>query len=291
MPADDIRLSPEAGLELLPRRGPGARELGLPIPPARMPLIRDGRPLKRWRYVGAYGPELMLCAGDVRIGPLRQRFWAVVAPGEPLLERTALLGSGGLRIDGGRVSIDASGLRARLAIAGDGEGDETISRHGGSYIWTRKQAGVAVDGLVELRGRPIQVHCKGVVDDTAGYHARHTAWTWSAGVGHAEDGRRIGWNLVAGVHDDPRASERTIWFDGRPREVGPVIFAPDLSAIRFAEGGELRFAEWAAREDETNALLLRSSYRQPFGSFDGALPGGVRLERGWGVMETHDVWW
>src|SRR2546421_6304182 len=120
----------------LPARGQDVNRSGLTIPPSPMRVWRAGRPLKAWRYVGAYGPELMLCAGDVRIGPLRQRFWAVVAPGEPLLERTALLGSGGLRIDGGRVSIDASDVRARLAIAGDGEGVETISRHGGSYIWT-----------------------------------------------------------------------------------------------------------------------------------------------------------
>ena len=39
----------------LPRRGPAAAA-GLAVPPAHMPLIRGGRPLKRWRYVGIYGP-------------------------------------------------------------------------------------------------------------------------------------------------------------------------------------------------------------------------------------------
>jgi hypothetical protein len=255
-----------------------------------MRLWRDGRPLKRWRYVAAYGPELMLCVGDAHIGPLRQRFWAAITPGEPVLERTALLGSAGLRIDGSRVSVDSPELRVRLQVT-EGDGVETISRHGRSYIWTRKQGGVPIDGLVELRGRPYQVRCEGMVDDSAGYHARHTAWTWSAGVGRTSDGRRVAWNLVDGVHDHPRASERSIWLDGEPYEVGPVVFQPDLSAIDFSEGGQLRFAEWAAREDTTNALLLRSSYRQPFGVFHGELPGGVRLERGYGVMETHDVWW
>lgn len=248
------------------------------------------RPLKRWRYVGAYGPELMLCAGDARIGPLRQRFWAAATPDGRVLERTALLGSGGVRIEGSRVAIDAPGLRARLEVH-EQRGVVTVSRHGGSYIWTRKQAGVSVDGLVELHGRPIQLHCEGVVDDSAGYHARHTVWSWSAGVGRAADGGRVAWNLVAGVHDDPRASERSVWVDGEPRELAPVQFAQDLSSIRFSEGGELRFSEWGAREDSTNALLLRSAYRQPFGTFEGELPGGVKLERGYGVMESHDVWW
>jgi hypothetical protein len=255
-----------------------------------MPIWRDGRPLKRWRYVGAYAPELMLCAGDARIGPLRQRFWAVATPDGRLRERTALIGSGGVRIAGPQLAIDAPGVRARLAVT-ETVGVETLSRHAGSYIWTSKQGGVAVNGLVELDGRPHQVECRGIVDDSAGYHARHTVWMWCAGVGVTDDGRPAAWNLVTGVHDDPAASERSIWLDGEPAEVGPVVFAPDLSSIAFSEGGALAFTEWAAREDRTNALLLKSWYRQPFGTFSGTLPGGLTLANGYGVMESHDVRW
>src|SRR2546423_12323592 len=104
-------------LELLPRRGQSVRELDLPLPPARMPRVRDRRPLKRWRYIGAYGPELMLCAGDAHIGPLRQRFWAAVTPDGAMLEKTSMAGGGGLRISGPHVAIDAPGLRARLEVA------------------------------------------------------------------------------------------------------------------------------------------------------------------------------
>jgi Protein of unknown function (DUF2804) len=261
----------------------------MPVPPARMPLWRDGRPLKRWRYIGAYGAELMLCAGDVRIGPLRQRFWAAATPDGRIAEHTAVFGSSGLVLAGDRVVIDAARLRARLAV-GERPAVETLSPHGRSYIWTRKQGGVPVSGLVELDGRPYQLDCEGVVDDSAGYHARHTAWAWSAGVGRSGDGRRVAWNLVAGVHDDPRASERTVWVDGSPQEVEAVEFARDLSAIRSGSG-ELRFAKWAVRENRTNAVLLRSWYRQPFGEFVGTLPGGVPLARGYGVMEAHDVYW
>jgi Protein of unknown function (DUF2804) len=255
-----------------------------------MPLWRDGRPLKRWRYVGAYAEQVMVCAGDVRIGPLRQRFWAAATPDGTLAGRTTMFGSGGVVVDGDRVLVDAPRVRARLRV-GAGEPVETLSPHGRSYIWTRKQGGVAIDGLVELDGRPYQLRCEGMVDDSAGYHARHTVWTWSAGVGRSADGRRVAWNVVSGVHDDPRASERTLWLDGEPRELGPVEFTADLSAIAFSDGSELHFSEWVAREDHTNALLLRTSYRQPFGVFSGALPGGVELEHGYGVMETHDVLW
>jgi hypothetical protein len=250
-----------------------------------MKMFRNGRPLKRWRYVGAYSPELMICAGAARIGPLRQRFWAVATPDGRVRERTVLFGSGGVQLSGPEVAIDGDGVRARLRVE-QAEGVETLSPHGASYIWTRKQGGVRVSGLIELDGKPIQFEEHGLIDESAGYHARHTVWSWSAGVGVAEDGSPVAWNLVTGVHDAPEASERTIWVEGVPTEVGPVDFAADLSSV-----GDLRFTEWAAREDETNALLLRSKYRQPFGTFRGTLPNGTALREGYGVMESHDVHW
>lgn len=252
-------------------------------------MWRNGRPLKRWRYVGLYGPELMLCAGDARIGPLRQRFWAVATPDGRLREKTALLGSGGVRLSGSEVAVDAPGVRARLRVD-EIDGRETVSSHDGHWIWTRKQAGVRVAGLVELDGSPLQVDARGVVDDSAGYHARHTAWWWSAGVGVTTDGRAVGWNLVEGVHDAESGSERAVWVDGVAHEVGAVSFARDLTGV---EGGgvSLNCRPWSERKDDTNALLLKSSYRQPFGTFSGTLGDGLELSEGYGVMESHDVRW
>ena len=40
-----------------------------------------------------------------------------------------------------------------------------------------------------------------------------------------------------------------------------------------------------------NLLVMRSRYRQPFGTFTGTLPGGIELAEGYGVMEEHDVLW
>jgi hypothetical protein len=255
-----------------------------------MPLLKNGRPRKFWRYVGAYSSELQLCAGDARIGPLRQRFWAVATPDGRIRERTAVVGAGGVRIEGSEVAIDGPGVRARLTVD-ETQAVETLSPDGDAWIWTGKQGGVRVHGLLELDGDPIQVDCRGMVDDSAGYHARHTVWKWSAGVGRLEDGREVAWNLVTGIHDAETGSERSVWVDGTPHEVEPVTFEGDLSAIAFRSGERLAFSEWAAREDRTNALLLRSWYRQPFGTFTGALPGAGPLAEGYGVMESHDVWW
>ncbi len=254
-------------MSTLPIRGEGVRALDLPLPPGRMPALCRGRPLKRWRYVGVYGPELMLCVGDARIAGIAQRWWAVALPDGRLFE-------------GAR---DAP-IELRLD---EGPGVEVVSPHGRSYIWTRKQAGIPVSASVRLPHANYDIEGEfGFVDESAGYHARHTRWRWSAGIGRSRDGRAVAWNLVEGVHDSPQASERTVWVDGKPHEVEPLAFAEDLSAV-----GGLRFTEWSAREDHTNRLVMRSDYRQPFGSFAGELPGGLELESGYGVMEWHDVRW
>jgi hypothetical protein len=274
----------------LPVRGPAVRDLALPLPPSRMPWWRAGRPLKRWRYVGVYTPEALLCVGEARIGPVPQRWWAVATPDGGLLERTTF-GRGGVRIAGSSVAVRAKGVEIELRLE-ESRGVEAVSpvADGQAYAWTRKQACVPVRGRVEIAGRRLAIQGDvGFVDDSAGYHARHTEWRWSAGVGRAVDGRAVGWNLVAGIHDDPFASERTIWVDGDPRSVGPVTFADDLSRV---DGNDvsLAFEEWSTRAHSTNALLLRSRYRQPFGELSGRLCD-LTLASGYGVMEHHDAWW
>lgn len=242
----------------------------------------------------------MLCVGAVRVGPARQSFWAVWdrgADGRPprLRERTTVGGRSGVRLGldaPGRVHVEdaRAGVRIDLALAEE-DGVETVCADGRSYAWTRKQGGVRAHGVVVLDGRELALDTKAVVDDSAGYHARHTAWRWSAGVGRTEDGRAAAWNLVAGINDPPRDSERTVWLDGVTAEAAPATFAADLGAVATADGGALAFAAEAVRERRENLLLVRSAYRQPFGTFSGLLPGGVALAEGYGVMEQHTAAW
>jgi hypothetical protein len=250
-----------------------------------MPRMQGLRPLKRWRYVGVFGPDLQLCVGDARIGPAAVRWWAIAEPGRPLREgrRGIELVPGGVRARDGGVEI-AIDLEERAPV-------ETATAYGRSFAWTAKQADVPARGKVRIDGRAIDVDARAVVDVSAGYHPRHTAWKWSAGVGKLHDGRSFGWNLVTGIHDSPDASERSIWLDGDPVEVEPVVFDDDLESIRFKDGHELRFRKWAERTDRTNLLLMRSYYRQPFGTFEGAISGGATVAQGYGVMEDHEVWW
>lgn len=264
-----------------------ARRAAVRVPPARMPLLRAGRPLKRWRYVGVFSPELMLAVADVHIGPLAHRFLAVARRAEPIVVTTPLRG---ISLSGSRVRVRSRVAQIDLLLEEDA-GVETIHRAGRAYVWTRKQAGVRALGSVTLGARTYPIDARAVIDDTAGYHPRHTSWSWSAGIGRSAAGQQVAWNLVSGINDAPSGSERAVWLDGTPAEVGPVSFARDLSAIAFDDGASLRFSEWCAHEARTNLLLVRSTYNQPFGTFDGALPGGIQLAEGLGVMESHDAWW
>jgi hypothetical protein len=234
---------------------------------------------KRWRWVGVFSPELMLCVGDARIGPIRRRWWAVALP-----DGTLAAGSRGVRVAPGRAQVNGA---IDIELEENDGFEVTSTTPGGNTIWTRKQGGVPARGRVTLPGgSPREIDARAIVDDSDGHHDRHTHWRWSAGVGVADDGTPVAWNLVDGIHDAPGKSERRVWRDGDAVEVGPVEFAPDLSRV-----AGLSFTPWAERRENLNLLVARSRYRQPFGTFAGELPDGTRLREGYGVMEEHDALW
>jgi hypothetical protein len=275
-----------------------------------MPLRYRGSLRKRWRYVAAFAEPFHVCAARVQVGPFGQTFWAIVdrerreilestklrfpgARGEVFRERQ---GGGpapnlGRSKDSGLVDHVAAGdVRVRLRV-GEGEWAEAICpTPDGAYVWTRKRCDVPVHCHVRTGDREWKLDARGVEDESAGYHPRHTVWSWSAGVGTARDGRSVGWNLVQGVNDPERDSERAIWVDGEPSEPGPVGFQ-ELDAIDFGDGSRLDFTREQERRASQRLPLVSYEYRQPFGTFSGTLPGGIELATGLGVMEFHDAHW
>jgi hypothetical protein len=305
----------------LPWRGPGEGRPDLPLPPEKLPLRRGGVWRKRWRYLGAFSDELLLCAARVRVGPLGQTFWAVWdRDGRRLYERTTLLLPGARgevwteHLEGDEVAPELGNVgvlhyapdegsqvrvesrhpeggevRAFLRTGGGRWAESICPTEDGQYVWTRKRE-VPVECDVRVGDRRWRVQARGMEDESAGYHPRHTVWSWAAGVGRATDGRAIAWNLVSGINDPPQRSERAIWVDGEPFEPGPSRFE-DLEAISFDDGSRLDFGAECERRKDENRLLVRYSYRQPFGTFAGTLPNGIELESGLGVMEHHDARW
>lgn len=274
----------------LPYRGtfgeprPGSLS-GLALPPAALPSHHGSRPLKAWRYIGVYGPEVMLCLAQVRLGRARQTFWAVWDRAGRSLYQRAQLGSGGLRLAPGGASLVDQSVRLELELD-ETRGVETVCPAGDAYAWTRKQGGIRACGIIALAGSEHEIDARGVIDDTAAFYPRLTHWRWCAGVGRSSDGREVAWNLVQGVNDPPSGSERTVWVDGHPHEPPPCSFAGDLERV-----DELHFAAEATVERHQNLLVVKSDYRQPFGTFHGTLPGGLTLQEGYGVMEEHRALW
>lgn len=258
-----------------------------------MPLSWNGRPRKRWRYVGIYGPEVMICAARAEVGPIGQCFWEVWdrRRGEQFQHTRLRPGGREVVLDGPRVEINHRDVEVRFEL-GEQAALESICESGErGWGWTRKRAGVPASGEVQIAGRRYLIEAHAVDDESAGYHRRNTAWMWSAGVGRTEDGHSVAWNLVEGINDPPKGSERGIWLDGELlAEPLPVRFN-GMDSIEFDDGGRLDFAAESERSRDDNFLIVRSRYRHRFGTLRGALEGGIVLSDGYGVMETHEARW
>ena len=230
-----------------PRPGPARR----PAPAARQGCRCAAR--ARCASAGATSApsrdELLLCAARVQVGPLAQTFWAfwdresgemleqtrtlaARAPAARSGPRTRRRGRRPSRLgasDGGEAAGADRGRRPRgRATSAPSCGPATAS--GPSRSAPTAPGRLRLDPQARRRpGRVRRPHrrpphraveARGIEDESAGYHPRHTVWSWSAGVGAPTDGRSVGWNLVEGVNDPPERSERAIWVDGEPFEPG-----------------------------------------------------------------------
>jgi Protein of unknown function (DUF2804) len=274
-----------------PYRGSGAdRPVGVPLPPAPMPLLRAGTLRKRWRYATFWSPEVVVCAARVHVGPLGQEYWGVwdrrarrSRQRTRWLARRIELQDRRLTIEDGDVSID-------LPFVPDDE-FEVYRPEGGGYIWSRKQFCARATATVRLGSTTWRPQGAAFVDVNAGYHPRHTRWRWSAGAGIDQHGRAVAWNAIVGLFDTPRHSERTIWIDGVPSETGPVGFSADLRTVTFGDGGEISFRQEANLRKWVGLLLIRTRYDHAFGAYEGTLPGGLQLRNAVGVRERQDALW
>lgn len=259
-------------------------------------MVWGGRLRKVWRWQGAFSSESMVFAAEVRIGPVPARFWGILDRASARLVERSAKGSPFRRpeveFQGDRLVIDSDLASAWFDFA-DSTPIEVFSPAGdgpAAYTWTRKRCGMPVVGEITLDGSRRSFEGHGVIDESAGYHDRITSWRWSAGVGTSVDGREVAWNLVEGINDSPNGSERTVWVDGLPRELGRVEF-DDLDSLSIEDGSRLEFDREAERSrSEGIPPLVSSEYRAPLGTFSGSI-GGLELASGIGVMESHEARW
>ena len=270
------------------------RRRGWPVPPAGMPLLRGRRPLKRWRYVGLYGPDVMLCVGAARVGDRAAQLLGGDRAGRPLLRAHDAVA----RRRASRRGLRRGRRRATRASSSSSRRSRATSRSrssrpsGAHYIWTRKQL-MRARGVLEAGGAPAR-------DRPGGLRRRQRRISRAphrSGSGRPASGSRAAASASRGTSSPASTtrrqdSERTVWVDGRPAEAPPVDFAADLDSIESRDGSRAASSRSGARARTTRtcccfaAATGSRSARSP-----GALPGGVELAEGYGVMEDHDVFW
>ena len=245
-----------------PGAAPNGERPDLPLPPGKLPLRRDGRLRKRWRYVGAFADELIVCAARVHVGPLVQNFWAVCdrESGE-MWERTRMLlpGArgdvwtehlGGEEVvaelgdlgvldyapdEGSLVRIDSDvrgpdDCRAFLRCGDRQVGGVDLPDRGGP-VRVDPQARRRADRVdVRVGDRRWRVEARGMEDESAGYHPRHTVWSWSSGVGRTTDGRSR--RLEPGRRDQRPARALRAGDLGRRRALGARPRRPSTASTR-----------------------------------------------------------
>ena len=219
-----------------------------------------------------------------------------------------------------RISVDAGtepGVRhLRVELAGgtriDARIDEAPSQQPLSvctragytgWVFTRKTAARSCTGSVSWQGRQFdlqQIGALAAVDWTAGFMRRETFWNWGSLSCRLPDGRRLGFNLAAGVNETG-FTENGVWLDDQLIKVDMVDFQFDRAEplepwrLRSTDGQvDLQFEPAGTRQEKLNALLLASNFKQHFGLFSGELRIAgetLRLNDAWGLVEDHYARW
>jgi Domain of unknown function (DUF2804), C-terminal len=123
--------------------------------------------------------------------------------------------------------------------------------------------------------------------------ARQSFWAvWDRAAQRLLERTAIGRGGVTQIAGAARVVDRAVEIELTLEEqAGVETICPTGRSYDLRGVDGLHFEPEAERKRHENLLMIRSSYRQPFGTFRGQLPGGLRLAEGYGVMEQHDAWW
>ena len=171
------------------------------------------------------------------------------------------------------------------------------------WVFTQKATALPCNGQLKWQSRRYDLQALNTlacVDWTAGYMRRETFWNWGSLSCFLPDGRRLGFNLAAGVNETG-FSENALWLDGRLIKIAMVDFQfdryqPGTSWSMVSSDGiiRLQFEPKGLRQEKINAGLIASNFTQHFGRYFGEihLPDEViQLEGAWGFSEDHYAKW
>lgn len=169
---------------------------------------------------------------------------------------------------------------------------------------TQKRALLTVRGRATVGSEHVSLdHAQAAYDYTSGILERHTSWKWAFGLGHAVNGARIGFNLVKGF-----VGEAECAFFSAPLEGAPRLHALQEGRFNFSRATptnpwrvttddgdvDLEFTPLALHAETKNLGIVRSSFVQPIGLWNGSVRAGgeaFALKDVLGVAEDQDVVW
>jgi len=295
---------------------------------------------KRWRFVGLFSEEIVCGMAVVDAGYVGTAFayafdmkekrihefkaqsplGRAVCMADSAVCGEAVFEKGNNRIglyyglgnnNSSKVEVDVKLASGRLIIEADfAETDANAVPHqlisptpGGSFAFTHKTAGIPATATVSYPGRTIKLDSGNTfagIDHTAGYHDYHWVWYWSAMGGIAENGQRIGLNLVSPVHH-PTFTENAIWVDGKRYPVGQARYTFDKNNIlkpwtvkTIDDMVELEFTPYGERWENFSAGIFNSRFHQPVGKYKGLFRvegKEIRFSNVSGVCEDHEAHW
>jgi len=171
------------------------------------------------------------------------------------------------------------------------------------WVFTHKANALLCTGEIRWQDRPYSLKDMGALaslDWTAGFMRRETFWNWGSLSCYLADGRRLGFNLAAGVNETG-FTENALWLDGQRYNVDMVDFQferyqPDSPwQLRSADGTiDVHFTPKGRRCEKTNAWLMASNFNQYFGQYHGQVIVAneqITLNGEWGLVEDHYARW
>lgn len=178
---------------------------------------------------------------------------------------------------------DFPGLKAELVARTEGHDALVVAiPFGPNRGMVSHKGPLAVTGDVRLGDERMEVTpatTQLLVDDHKGYYPWVMQWDWVTGAGRDAEGRRVVFNLTRNQSIDPaRFHENCLWIDGRAHMLSPVTFERtgcvkgDRWRIRDTDGRvDVGFTIEVEGRVDVNALIVRSDYEGPFGTFEGTV--------------------
>lgn len=159
-----------------------------------------------------------------------------------------------------------------------------------------------VEGSIDLNGKRIELlrdkHI-GLMDVQKTYYKYNSFWKWAMFGGYDRRGRLIGMNACENViADDDEFNENCTWVDGRITLMPAVRFnfeednhMEDWRIVSHDGMMDLVFKPVGARCDRLNAGIILTDFKQPYGNFQGYMPGPdgeqIKVDGLFGLCEHH----